>query len=264
MTIALGVLTANGIIVGADTEETIGNEKMEALKVNTAISLGLQGGHPSAIAVTGAGDSWYLDCIFEELVEFFREHETLTVAQLESEFCRILKVFYKDHILPFLQSDPDLALRLIIGVQRNDETALWVSARSTLRKSHWYEAVGMGSTEAGRVLRRVITSRDNLGLIATIACYAIQRAKESVVGCGKNTVLLYIVNNSVYHVYPDVIEKAETLFRKYEGQEYSSFMYAIGLPFSNESRHQEKMKKWSQDLREEFKQLVAQMLKDQG
>lgn len=110
---------------------------------------------------------------------------------------------------------------------------------------------------------RAISSRHSLGLIAAIACYAIQRAKESVVGCGKNTILLYIVNNSVYHVYPDVIEKAEKLFRKYEGQEYSSFMYAVGHPFSGESKHLSKMRKWSRDLRKEFKQLIAQMLEEQ-
>jgi len=262
MTIALGVLGPNGVILGADTEETIGDTKTDALKVSTGISFGLRGGHPSAIAITGAGDSWYLDYLFEELVRHFRDHESLTVTQLESEFRTILQKFYREHIIPFRPSEPDLDLRVIIGVQRDNQTALWVSSRSTLRKSYDHEAVGMGGTEAKRILRRATGSRHTLSLAAVIACYAIQRAKESVVGCGKNTVLLYLKDNSVFNVYPDVVEKAESLFRKYEGQEYSSFMYAVGQPFSDEAKHLEKMSKWNRDLREEFKQLTSQMLED--
>ncbi len=91
---------------------------------------------------------------------------------------------------------------------------------------------------------------------------AIQRAKESVVSCGKNTVLLCITNNSVYNISPDVIEKAEKLFRRYEGQEYSTFMYVVGHPFTDESKHLEKMSTWNRHLREEFKQLVSQILED--
>src|SRR6266571_1478672 len=207
MTIALGILGRGGVVLGADTEETVGGTKTEALKVSTGIAFGLQGGHPSAIAITGAGDSWYLDYLFEALVRFFRDHENLTIGELEVGFRKILKEFYKEHMMPFLAHEPGLGLRLVIGAQRNNETGLWVSARSTLRKSHGSEAVGAGDTEANVVLGRAISSSHSLELIATIACHAIQRAKERVVGCGKNTVLLYLVNNSAYHVYPDTIEK---------------------------------------------------------
>ncbi len=66
------------------------------------ISFGLHGGNPSAIAITGAGDSWYLDYLFEELVRYFRDHETLTIAQLETEFRRIIREFYTEHVVPLL------------------------------------------------------------------------------------------------------------------------------------------------------------------
>lgn len=263
MTIALGILGGSGIVVGADTEETVGDAKTEMLKVSTGIGIGLHGGHPSAMAITGAGDSWYLDYIFEELTSFFQSHENQDIGELNLSFRQLWKEFYKEHVAPFLANEPDLGLiRLVIGAQRNNQAALWVSARNTLRQCHGYEAVGLGDIEAKSILSRAISSSHSLELIATIACYAIKRAKERVVGCGKNTVLLYLVNNSVYHVYPDTIEKAEKLFRKYEGHEYSSFMYALGHQFRDESKHLDKMRAWSQDLREEFKQLTAQMLAD--
>jgi hypothetical protein len=133
-------------------------------------------------------------------------------------------------------------------------------------RSHDYEAVGIGSTEAKKILRRALWSGHSLPLVAMIACYAIQRAKESVASCGKNTVLFFLTNNYAYHVYPDVIDKAEALFRKYEAREYIAFMYAVGNPYSDESRQLEKMNKWSrelrEELREEFMQLASQILKD--
>lgn len=265
MTIALGILGPNGVVLGADTEETIGGTKTDALKVSTGICLGLHGNNPSAIAITGAGDSGYLDYLFEDFVSYFRDHENLTVLQLQSEFRKMLQAFYKEHIVPFRPSELDLDVELVVGIQRNNETGLWVSARDTLRKSHGYEAVGMGATEAKKTLRHSIGSGHTLELTAMIACYAVQRAKESSTYCGKNTVLLCLRNDSVFNVYPDVIEKAERLFRKYEGQEYTSFMYAVGHPFSDEekeARHIEKMANWQRELRNEFKQLTSQMLAD--
>jgi hypothetical protein len=92
-----------------------------------------------------------------------------------------------------------------------------------MRRSIGYEAVGMGDLEAKAVLVRIMSTH-GLDVTAALACYAILRAKENVVGCGKNTLLLYLVNNSVHHVFPDVIHRAEELFQNYERWENSSFL----------------------------------------
>jgi hypothetical protein len=262
MTVALGVLGAAGIIVGADTEVTIGYQKTEGLKVSTGISFGLHGKNPSAIAITGAGDGGYLDYLFEEFTQFFRDHPGLSITQLFSRFRGMLRSFHKDHIVPFLPTEPDLGVDLIIGVQRKNETALWTNSRSALKKVRDYHIVGCGDTEAKRVFRHATWARHDLGLLAAVACYAIQRAKESATYCGKNTILFYITNHSVHLVDPAVIDKAEALFHRYQRQEGQSFMYAVGNPYSDDAKQLEKMSTASREPREEFKRLLPEMLED--
>jgi 20S proteasome alpha/beta subunit len=261
MTIALGVLRGTGVVLAADTEETIGDVKAEALKVNTGIAFGFQSGKPSAMAITGAGYGPYLDAIFQQFTDFFREQEALPIDDIGSEFQAILLKFYADHVIPFRDADL-IDFELIVGAQRDGQSRLWVSSRSVLRRSNGHEAVGMGSAVAKQVLLRAGMPNLELEMIAAIACYAVLRAKETVVGCGKNTLLIYLSNNGVQHVYPAAIRKAEELFRRYEGLEFSSFMFSVDHRFPDESKHLRKMQKWQKELRAEFGKLVAQMRKD--
>ena len=212
------------------------------------------------MAVTGAGYGPYLDCIFERFTDLFRENEQYSVDESGSGFQKLLYSFYKSHVIPYNDSET-LDFQLIVGAQRDNQSRLWVSNRGVMRRSIGYEAVGMGDLEAKAVLVRIMSTH-GLDVTAALACYAILRAKENVVGCGKNTLLLYLVNNSVHHVFPDVIHRAEELFQNYERWENSSFLYAVGHDFVNEPKYLGGMRRAHKELRKEFTELVAQMLKD--
>jgi 20S proteasome alpha/beta subunit len=260
MTIALGVLGGNGIVLGADSEETVGEAKTFALKLHSGAAYGLNGERPSAMAVTGAGYGPYLDCVFQRFTDFFGNNEQLNVEEIGAEFQKILYGFYAEHVIPYSDS-AGLDFQIIVGAQRDGQSRLWVSNRGVMRRSYGYEAVGLGDSQAKAVLIRSV-SLHSLDQIAALACYAILRAKENVVGCGKNTLLLYLTNNSAHHVYPDVIDRTEELFRKYEGWENSSLLYAVGYDFVNEPKYLRRMRRMHKELRQEFSKLFAQMLKD--
>ncbi len=63
VTIALGLLAGNGIVLAADSEETIGIDKVGTLKTKVAFPLDGE----SAFAITGAGNGWYIDAIAQDL-----------------------------------------------------------------------------------------------------------------------------------------------------------------------------------------------------
>ena len=60
MTIALGILTPDGAIIAADTQESWGYEaKTSGYKIMTRLSKG----HSRAASATGAGSAGYLDAL---------------------------------------------------------------------------------------------------------------------------------------------------------------------------------------------------------
>jgi hypothetical protein len=261
MTIALGVLGGSGVVLASDTEDTIGNTKTDALKISTGIAFGLQSGKSSAMAVTGAGYGPYLDAIFQRFTDFFCQNEALPLDHIGAGFQTILSEFYREHVEPFKDSDL-IDFELIAGAQRDGQSGLWVSNRSVLRRSNGIETVGIGSVVAKSILSRSWMPTHDLDMFSLIACYAVLRAKESVVGCGKSTLVLCLSNNTVTHLFPDVIHKAEELFRRYEGIEHSSFMFSVGHDFADESKHLRRLRKAHRELRAEFVKLLAQMRKD--
>src|SRR5260370_16462518 len=60
MTIALGILTPDAVVIGADTEQTWGYLKTSGTKVFTKEAHG-------AIAVTGSGTTGYIEAFSQEL-----------------------------------------------------------------------------------------------------------------------------------------------------------------------------------------------------
>jgi 20S proteasome alpha/beta subunit len=134
MTIALGVLGSDSVVLAADTEITWSQMKSSERKV-----WGVSGS--GGLAITGAGDSDYLQAINQRLQDSFTANDTLSVDELENTFSEVMEDFYERHVVPF---SPVPEIRIIIGIERKGQRRLWTSAGNALTRQNSYACVGSG------------------------------------------------------------------------------------------------------------------------
>jgi hypothetical protein len=117
MTIAIGLVATDGVVIAADTEEQIGSMKSDESKMLIA-NRGLANKKAGALVVTGAGDAGYLDSINMDICTSFFSAKSLSGARWVKTFRKQVKDFYRDHVIPFAKfpehDRPDLAL--VVGV----------------------------------------------------------------------------------------------------------------------------------------------------
>src|SRR5262245_37170672 len=142
MTIAIGILAANGIVIAADQQETLWSTKSVGDKVLSLVT------SKGVIAVTGAGAAGHLDAMAEQgSGAFLRAKVGLEEQAIRDSFSD----FYAKHIVPlypFEKRFPDCDIEAIIGVDTpkarfivaNERTALWRCGR--------YVVAGSGAPQA--------------------------------------------------------------------------------------------------------------------
>lgn len=180
MTIALGIIAADGIVIAADTQETIGPTKTTGDKV-------IVGPSPDGvIAVTGAGSAGFLDAMAQQVIEdvFARRKQSVEAKVRES-----FGLFYAKHVVPLYEfdrfKDPDISA--IIGIEWGKERLILANEQTTLRKCGRFVAVGAGQEQASMILSQNFIPNLPLKRAAVLAAYTIYCVKESVESCGKNT-----------------------------------------------------------------------------
>jgi hypothetical protein len=198
MTIALGIMAQDGLVVGADSEESTGFLKSTQQKL-MPLFLGMQiGGNnahpPTGVCVfTGSGDGGYIDAVTEDLMEVMYD-ESLHGHMLKKALGKRLKEFYKDHIIPFaaFPEDDRPSMDLLIAVQKFSHE-LYVTDRTTIRSARPYGVVGIGGTFAKNMLDglwRIAPAKQ----IATLAVYVLAMVKENVEHCGKFSSVMILHN----------------------------------------------------------------------
>lgn len=262
MTIALGMVASDGVVLAADTQEMEGYFKGFSLKIKTAMThTSIQAKVKSALAVTGAGPSVHLDALADKTIKLFHANQHTEIDALESNLAVCVRDFYMMHVAA-LAPNIDREFRLIAAAQIGDSFALWTTEATVLKRSISLEAVGTGSPFAKMALesRYLCTDVETAVLLSVLA---VARAKEYDQDCGKGTQVVCLKDNLIYDVPWYLISEAEKLMNKYAGIEQSAFQYAIGVKSADENRRTSKISEWLQKLRTEFKQLASRMLEDQ-
>jgi hypothetical protein len=188
MTIAIGIKARDGLVVGADSEESTGFLKSSQQKL-MPLYLGMQVGSnpspPTGVCVfTGAGDGGYIDAITEDLMEILYD-QTLHGHLLKKALGKRLKEFYKDHVIPFaaFPENDRPSMELLIAVQKVQHD-LYVTDRTTIRSARPYGVVGIGGTFAKNMLDSLWRPAPTKQ-IAALAVYVLAMVKENVEHCGK-------------------------------------------------------------------------------
>jgi hypothetical protein len=192
MTICIGMMAQDGIVIAADAEESDGYIKRSQQKIMTWHTMSSGGTHvPAAAVITGAGDAGFIDSFTHELTRNIGSVNN--VFEFESHLKERLEDFYKAHVLSFATVNPDYDFEMIVGVYFGFSTSIFVTYKSTVRKGFPYTAVGAGASYALSMLADVVdyasVSRGEL-----IAAYVISNTKASVPTCGKYTDVVTIHN----------------------------------------------------------------------
>jgi len=229
MTICVGILATDGVVLAADREEGDEYLKVDRGKICQAF----RGSTPTgSIAVTGAGDGAALDEISNRLVDAFSKRE-MRLGETAEDAEKILRDthrnYYTEAILPFPYNErPDYGV-LIACYGGGLGKRLFSTAKLSFNSHVDYEAVGVGQRVANAWLGKLY---DYLPVrhAVKLAAYVIYQCKGTVTGCGLGTDIAIIRPDRVLEsAAPATIRKWEDAFRYLQTLERNAFHYCIGV-----------------------------------
>lgn len=189
MTICIGILSNEGIVIAADTQETAGDVKREENKI-FSFAKGMPSGgslEPPPICgiLTGAGDAGYLDTFTTALVTKMPDAQDMN--ELEAYLSDTLREFHEHHLWPLSQSPEPPEIEILAALTCKWSTSLFVSRGSTIRRSLGrHAAIGYGAHFA-RGLLNSLPFFETIKEAQVAAAIVAHATKEQIEYCGKET-----------------------------------------------------------------------------
>lgn len=210
MTIALGILAKDGVVIAADTQETYtGVFKMDQSKI-----LGVTK-PTSGFMVSGAGSAGHLDSISQALCDDFFGQEPTSLTDVEHMIASRVHDFHLRHIAPF-GAWPDFerpSCSLVIGARRGSDCGLWITDKSTVHNG-FYGAVGIGAAHANLLLGRLWREDGDADFASLLAAYVVYHVKQHVDGCGSETNVVGMSETGTFVLEPERVELLEREFKR--------------------------------------------------
>lgn len=248
MTIAIGILAEDGLVVAADTEESDGYLKTAESKIRKSSQLDVTGSvggsgvasrakRTAASAIAGAGTSGYIDSVTPSLWGPCLAHSKASDETFMNEIGGRVAAYYREHVIPFASypsnERPEFELLLAVthrGAPPQDRHRVFVTDRTTIRRCSPYAAIGVGGMFAQMLLKRLYPNvRLDTGAAAALAAYIAFQVKESVPGCGKYTEIVALHNGASSYVPWVDVRDMETVFLRHAKLEGTALACALAL-----------------------------------
>jgi 20S proteasome alpha/beta subunit len=265
MTIAVGLLCSDGVVIAADREEGDGYFKHDVGKIRATF----RGRSPvGQIAIAGAGSGPYIDEVSKLLTDEFCEEQSGRAELLKKH-----REYYKGVVRPMAvygTNAPDYGL--IVGTTGgNTGTNIYSTSGLAFNEIQDYEAIGVGAMVANSWFSRLF-DRVPVKWGVILAAYVVFQVKQSVPGCGHGTDILILSNNPApfpSRVLPQGVRKWEELFStKLRVLDRELFHHVIGL--NMDPRYllrtqigKEALEQRVEDVRKEFTPSTPQTSEDQ-
>jgi hypothetical protein len=202
MTICIGLQATDGIAIAADAQESDQYYKRDQQKILTflgPIGVGTNPTPPStACAFTGAGESGYLDALFDYAISGITTNCTDHMV-FETFLKDRVHTFYEKHIFPWASSPNPPNIEILVGAYINWQTHVFVSHGSTVRHAFPHAAVGVGAHYAMSIISELGGISD-LRRAEIFAAYVVGMTKERIEGCGKYTDIVSLHNPTIQKV----------------------------------------------------------------
>lgn len=194
MTIALGLVGNDGLVLGADMQRTIGGYTKT---FDGKVPLILYNEHRIAISIAGAGTENYIETARRVLLDDFPEQlEKHQSMPLQDRIPYILKerflMFFDDHMArwAYFPERERPTVELLIGVTGKGLYPQLYHCDGTAFHKTYRKAIGSGVIMADQLLLQYALHEKTIQNLSTIAIYILQRVKKGVDGCGGSTSLV--------------------------------------------------------------------------
>ena len=225
MTIAAGFVANDGMLLCADSQQTIsGYIKTYEGKVVTHILRE----PPLVIAIVGAGTVPYVKTASAAILKDFPNIEMLD--DIENHFKERLLTFFDKHLSPWA-SFPDRerpTVELLIGVTgRNTPHALFHYEGTSFCRSGT-KAIGDGVLLANDLIHRYCFGNYTLSQLTALAIYILSKVKKGVDGCGGSTHIVALRKGLTFAMADNgEITKLEAEFLKLESTSDKAFAASV-------------------------------------
>ncbi|HTZ95776.1 MAG TPA: hypothetical protein VMB18_05230 [Terriglobales bacterium] len=229
MTLIIGKLHPDGLVISADTEETLGTAKRSCQKL-----FAYTNNDVGSLVIGGAGPGPIVDELSQLLFRYFGNLKTLTGEDIESALRTQIREYYDASVLrwPSYEERSDNDFSLIVGLALYDgEEAryrLWISEEGTLvavSGTPGRVAIGIGADYA-KILLDGLMWQSALSLDVLLSIYVLQKVKKSGLNVGKETHVLRVTRHT-HGIFGPLVKKAEDLFAEYEDAATRTFATTI-------------------------------------
>ncbi len=217
MTIAVGLLTNEGIVVAADTEESSDYWKIEQSKIWFGFSRRMSERRVSC-TVCGAGYpagmtrslmQHIVDAVVDAPMDDLKDDVKLR-AVIEARATE----FHAKHVVPVAHVANPPVLQTLVATQTDGAFRIWTTDAGSAAQEQGFAAIGMGNAHASSFLvrhyrgPRYTSHHDGILLAAA----AVHQAKEFVTRCGKYTEVALVRRGEPARVKPSTVKRMDDLF----------------------------------------------------
>lgn len=217
MTIALGIIATDGIVVAADRQVTAQNYlKYDEGKVSMHGRMHIPGmaeRATSELLITGAGSPTSITHIRQGLIEAFnRRDDIFSISNFRSEVDEQVKAFHDAHAK---ESDGALDVWMVIGGRDSrGQRKLWITDHGVVNEEASFAAVGAGAMYAQTIMGRLGGLADTAGAVL-LAAFVIHEVKNTIDGCGSGTDIYAVSRDGAYVTPSSVINQLSVVFNRY-------------------------------------------------
>jgi 20S proteasome alpha/beta subunit len=263
MTIAAGYLCDTGVILCADTQESIqGYVKTSTEKIK------LFQGNSYTVAFAGAGDnSVQIEMVVQEICDELKTEEPTSLIGFKTMLHGVLDRLFPQPYYPKV----DTEVELLLAAREHNATHLFVVMDNVFAESMEYDCIGAGVVLAKSMLQQR-WNRDHSLVEAYIAsAYILHHAKRWVDGCGGNSDIFLLPNDSttVTRLPSSNIETLESYFDDLDAA-LRPLLTACPTEPANDNRFKKELIVSNQDLWaararfQEFEQVFKRLMEEGG
>lgn len=197
MTIVAGFRTYQGIVLCADTQETIGTAKRQVPKLichsSSAVAMRRNPGYLAA-AFCGAGDGPFVDLLVDEAWKAAQNAPDLDDAC--NQIIATIKETYREYGQIF-QTGSCPSAELLFGVKMGNESRLFAATGPIVNEKKGYTSSGAGYYLADFLAARMYKDYLTLNACVILAAYILFQTKEHVEGCGGDSHIAILRNEGI-------------------------------------------------------------------
>jgi 20S proteasome alpha/beta subunit len=214
MTVAIGMVAEDGLVLAADTQETIaGYWKVHSGKIRALRSA--SGSAAGAMLVSAAGDAVYCDALMQRLTAASPDALRGDV-DMEARCAEVIHEFHTAYVTPYHVDPPHV--QTLIAMQAPSRNMLAVTDRSVIVRHDQFASIGIGGLHAHGLLNQLWHWQGlSVVTMSVVAAYVIFQVKERVDGCGKWTEVGFLRGGQFHFLTRTEVTELEDIFREYLG-----------------------------------------------